>query len=58
MITTDQAARIWHPWLRIERATRALLADRLTHGPNETIDCALAAIIAERQRIERAGCFN
>jgi hypothetical protein len=52
------AARLWHPWLRIDRATRAILAERLTHGPSERTDRRLAAIIAERQRIERAGWFN
>jgi hypothetical protein len=25
------AARLWHPWLRIDRMTRALIADRLIH---------------------------
>jgi hypothetical protein len=58
MITTDEAARLWHPWLRIDRLTRAVLAERLTHGPSETTDRALAAIIAERQRLERAGWFH
>jgi hypothetical protein len=52
------SARIWHPWLRVDHAIRSLLADRLTHGPSETIDRALAAVIIERQRIERAGWMN
>jgi hypothetical protein len=52
------AARLWHPWNWIDRITRALIADRLTYGPTETTDRRLAAVIAERQRIERAGWFN
>jgi hypothetical protein len=24
------AARLWHPWLRIDRLTRVVIADRLT----------------------------
>jgi hypothetical protein len=58
MTPTDQAARLWHPWLRIDRLTRVLIAERLIHGPSDTIDHRLAGIIAERQRIERAGWFN
>ncbi len=27
---------LWHPWLRIERAIRAVLADRLTQGEPPT----------------------
>jgi hypothetical protein len=56
--STIAAARIWHSWLQIDRATRAILAERLTHGPSETTDRALATLIAERQRIERAGWFQ
>jgi hypothetical protein len=58
MIPTDQAARLWHPWLRIDRLTLVLIAERLTHGPSDTTDHRLAGIIAERQRIERAWWFN
>jgi hypothetical protein len=37
---------------------QTILAERLTHGPSQTSDRALAASIAERQRIERAGWLN
>jgi hypothetical protein len=51
--------RAWqHPWLRVERATRAIIAARMTHGATATSDRAVAAIIAERENIERAGWFN
>jgi hypothetical protein len=47
-----------HPWLRLERATRAVIADRLTRGSCERSDVALATILSERQRLEKAGSFN
>ena len=56
--TIADSARLWHPWLWIERITRAVIVDRLTHGPSERTNLRLAAIIAERQRIERTGWFN
>jgi len=32
-------ARTWrHPWLRVELAIRAVLADRLTRGPSANVD--------------------
>jgi hypothetical protein len=52
------AAWLWHPWLWIDRLTRVLIADRMTHGPTDTTDRRLAAVIVERGRIERAGWFN
>ncbi len=54
--------RIWapwqHPWLRIELAIRAVLADRLTRGPSAAVDQVLMARVKERERIEHAGWFN
>jgi hypothetical protein len=47
-----------HPWLRIERATRAVLADRLTRSASDRADAALAKVMKERERVERAGWFN
>ena len=37
-----------HPWLRIELAIRAVLADRLTQGPSEKVDQVLVARVNER----------
>ncbi len=52
-------SNVWqHPWLRIERAIRAILADRLTRGATETADQVLMTRIREREEIERAGWFN
>ena len=47
-----------HPWLRIELAIRAVLADRLTRGPSAKVDQVLMARVKERERIEHAGWFN
>ena len=47
-----------HPWLRIELAIRAIIADRLTRGPSESVDQVLMARIKERERIQRVGWFN
>jgi hypothetical protein len=38
----DDPDRAWqHPWLRIERTTRAILADRMSHGATASVDTAL-----------------
>jgi len=52
------ATKWQHPWLRIELAIRAVLADRLTRGPSPRVDQVLMARVQERERIERAGWFN
>src|SRR5262249_21666100 len=50
--------RAWqHPWLHIERFLRALIGERLIHGASDERDSALAAVIEQRQQIERAGWF-
>ncbi len=41
----DTDALLWHPWLRIERSIRAVLADRLTRGAAEVVDRVLMARI-------------
>ena len=37
---------------------RAVLADRLTHGPSAAVDQVLMACLRERERIPRAGWFS
>ena len=51
----------WHPWLRVERSTRAILADRLSFGAGGTVDAVLSKVmaeVAERRWIAVAGWFN
>jgi len=50
----DAYSTIQHPWLRVERAIRAVLADRLTRGPSDRVDRVLMALMKEREQIERA----
>jgi hypothetical protein len=54
---TNPRRRLWHPWLRIERLTRIAIAARLGE-PGTVADRALAAVLAQRRRVERAGWFN
>jgi hypothetical protein len=42
----------------VPRAIRAILADRMTDGAGELVDRALAAVLVQRQQIERAGWFS
>ena len=48
----------WHPWLQVERRTRAILAHRLSFGASGTVDAVLSQVVAERRRIALAGWFN
>src|SRR5262249_23566730 len=52
------AMRWQRPWLRIELAIRAVLADRMTRGASEKVDRALMTLVEERERIARAGWFD
>ena len=54
---TDAHRRLWHPWLRIERLTRLVVAARRGE-PGDEADHTLAAVLGQRQRVERAGWFN
>jgi hypothetical protein len=55
---SDPDRRWQHPWLRVELATRAVLAERLTRGGAEPRDLRLLDLIAQRKAIARAGWFN
>ena len=57
MIERTIADGPWHPWLRIEQATRAVLGARLTNGATEAVDQALAVVMIEQETIARAGWF-
>jgi hypothetical protein len=51
-------ARLWHPWLRIERLVRLAVGARMREEPNDAADRALRAVLVQRRAIERAGWFN
>ena len=51
-------ARLWHPWLRIERLVRFAVGARMREEPNDAADRALRAVLVQRRAIERAGWFN
>jgi hypothetical protein len=54
---TRAVAALWHPWIRIERLTRIAVAARLGEPGAEAVS-ALAAVLAQRGRVERAGWFD
>ncbi len=51
-------ARVWHPWLRINRVLRVMLHTRWSAEawPQVRVECK--RVIALRSEIRRAGCFN
>jgi hypothetical protein len=51
-------ARLWHPWLRIERLVRLAVGARMRNGGDDKADHALMAILVRRREVERAGRFN
>jgi hypothetical protein len=58
MITTNRTARLWHPWLRIQRLIRVIRETRWNADEWPIVKAELRNALAERQRIERAGWFN
>ena len=46
------------PYAAVDRRIRVLLAERLERGATDELDRQLAALIAERERVERAGWFS
>ena len=44
--------------LRLHRAIRILLAERMERGPTEQLDRTLMALKAELERLERGGKFS
>ena len=58
MITTDHSARLWHPWLRIQRLIRVIPGTWWNADEWPVVKAELRNALAERTRIERAGWFN
>jgi hypothetical protein len=51
-------ARLWHPWLRIERVLRSILRGEWDDDAWSQIRPEIRRVFAERAKIRRAGWFN
>ena len=54
----DTDARLWHPWLRINRVLRAMLTERWSAEAWSQVRVEFTKAIALRGEIRRAGWFN
>jgi hypothetical protein len=52
------AARLWHPWLRIQRVLRDMLGHQWDRETWQVIRPELRNALAEKKQIERAGWIN
>ena len=55
---TDTDARLWHPWLRINRALRVMLQTRWSTEAWAQVRLEFRRAFALRSEIRRAGWFN
>jgi hypothetical protein len=55
-MTTD--ARLWHPWLRINRVLRVMLHTRWSTEAWSVVRVEFRRALAQRSEIRRAGWFN
>jgi hypothetical protein len=51
-------ARLWHPWLRINRVLRVMLHERWSAEAWPQVKAAFTKALALRSEIRRAGWFN
>jgi len=54
----DTDARLWHPWLRINRVLRAMLHTRWCAEAWSVVRIEFRRALALRSEIRRAGWFN
>ena len=54
----DTDARLWHPWLRINRVLRAMLTERWSAEAWPKVKAEFKKALALRSQIRRAGWFN
>jgi hypothetical protein len=54
----DTDARLWHPWLRINRVLRVMLHTRWSAEAWSQVRVEFKRAIALRSEIRRAGWFN
>jgi hypothetical protein len=55
---TDTDARLWHPWLRINRVLRAMLQTRWSAEAWSVVRLEFRKAVAPPREIRRAGWFN
>lgn len=51
----DAQAMLWYRWITLDCRIRVVLAERMERGATDELDLQLAALIAERERVEPAG---
>src|SRR5205807_6265570 len=54
----DTDARLWHPWLRINRVLRVMLQTRWSAEARPRVKAEFTKALALRSQIRRAGWFN
>ena len=54
----DTDARLWHPWLRINRVLRVMLQTRWSAEARPRVKAEFTKELALRSQIRRAGRFN
>jgi hypothetical protein len=54
----DSDARLWHPWLRINRVLRVMLQTRWSAEAWSQVRVEFKRALALRSEIRRAGWFN
>jgi len=54
----DADARLWHPWLRINRVLRAMLRERWSAEAWPQVKAEFKKALALRSQIQHAGWFN
>jgi hypothetical protein len=55
---SDTEARLWHPWLRINRVLRAMLTERWSAEAWPQVKAEFKKALALKSQIRRAGWFN
>jgi hypothetical protein len=54
----DTAARLWHPWLRLNRVLRVMLHTHWSAAAWSQVRVEFKKALALRSEIRRAGCFT
>ena len=57
-VRIETAARLWHPWLRINRVLRVMLHTHWSTEAWRQVKVEFRKALALRSEIQRAGWFN